>query len=90
MWHKKCRDRLMPKVNIRQLRDTRRLKAWLRAGKMVELRERDKLIGRIIAAPAPRARDTWPDFAALRKEIIGDRVLPGSDLLVEERERRRY
>ncbi|MFZ0960223.1 MAG: hypothetical protein WAO35_04905 [Terriglobia bacterium] len=29
----------MPNVNIRQLRDTRRLKAWLRAGKTVELRE---------------------------------------------------
>ena len=38
----------MPSVNIRQLRDTRRLKAWLRAGKTVELRERDKLIARIV------------------------------------------
>jgi len=38
----------MPSVNIRQLRDTRRLKAWLRAGKTVELRERDKLIAKIV------------------------------------------
>ena len=38
----------MPSVNMRQLRDTRRLKAWLRAGKTVELRERDKLIARIV------------------------------------------
>ena len=38
----------MPSVNIRQLRDTRRLKAWLRAGKTVELREREKLIARIV------------------------------------------
>lgn len=34
-----CHDGVMPNVNIRQLRDTRRLKAWLRAGKTVELRE---------------------------------------------------
>ena len=30
----------MPSVNLRQLRDTKRLKSWLRAGKIVELRER--------------------------------------------------
>ena len=38
----------MPSVNIRQLRDTRRLKAWLRAGKTVELRERDLVIAHIV------------------------------------------
>jgi len=35
-------------VNIRELRDTKRLKAWLRAGKTVELRERDEVIARIV------------------------------------------
>jgi hypothetical protein len=35
-------------VNIRQSRDTRRLKAWLRAAKTVELRQRDKLIAKIV------------------------------------------
>ena len=38
----------MPSMNIRQLRDTRRLKAWLRAGKTVELRERDRVIAQIV------------------------------------------
>ena len=38
----------MPTVNIRQLRDTKRLKAWLRSGKTVELRERDEVIARIV------------------------------------------
>ncbi|OLB31594.1 MAG: hypothetical protein DMG41_27730 [Acidobacteria bacterium] len=38
----------MPNVNIRQLRNTRKLKAWLRAGKTVELRERDMVIARIV------------------------------------------
>ncbi len=44
LWH----NYLMPSVNIRELRDTKRLKAWLRAGKTVELRERDELIARIV------------------------------------------
>jgi len=26
----------------------------------------------------------------LRREIIGDRILPGADLLIEEREKSRY
>ncbi len=77
----------MPSVNIRQLRDTKRLKAWLRAGKTVELRERDEVIARIVPQGAPPHPDDWPDFAALRKEIFGDRVLPGSDLVIKERGR---
>jgi len=32
----------------------------------------------------------WPDFEARAKAILGDRILPGSALLVEERERSRY
>jgi antitoxin (DNA-binding transcriptional repressor) of toxin-antitoxin stability system len=77
----------MPSVNIRQLRDTRKLKAWLRAGKTVELRERDKLIARIVPENQDRTPADWPDFEALAKVIIGDRVLPGSDIVIEERGR---
>jgi antitoxin (DNA-binding transcriptional repressor) of toxin-antitoxin stability system len=77
----------MPSVNIRQLRDTRRLKAWLRSGKTVELRERDQLIARIVPAKQEQSQVQWPDFEVLAKEIIGDRVLPGADLLIEERGR---
>ena len=77
----------MPSVNIRQLRDTRRLKAWLCAGRTVELRERDRVIARIVPEGTPPQSRVWPDFAALRREIIGDRVLPGADLLIEERGR---
>lgn len=77
----------MPSVNMRQLRDTKKLKAWLRAGKTVELREREKLIARIVPERASAAKGNWPDFEAMAKEIIGDRVLPGSDLLIEERGR---
>lgn len=78
----------MPSVNIRQLRDTRRLKAWLRAGKTVELRERNRLIARIVPEKEePKAQVEWPDFAARRKKIFGDRVLPGADIVIEERGR---
>jgi len=77
----------VPSVNIRQLRDTKRLKAWLRAGKTVELRERDEVIARIVPQASPRRPADWPDFAAMRKEIFGDRILPGADLVTEERGR---
>jgi antitoxin (DNA-binding transcriptional repressor) of toxin-antitoxin stability system len=76
----------MPNVNMRQLRNTRKLKAWLRAGKTVELRDRDKVIARIVPA-TQEATGELPDFAARRKNIFGGRVLPGADLLVEERGR---
>ncbi len=81
-----CHYVFMPSVNIRQLRDTRRLKAWLRAGKSVELRERDRVIARIVPEASPGHPRKYPDFAALRREIIGDRVLPGDDLLIEVRQ----
>lgn len=77
----------MPSLNLRQLRDTRKLKAWLRAGKTVELRERDRVIARIVPHNPERKKVPYPDFAAMRREIFGDRTVPGSDLLIEERGR---
>jgi hypothetical protein len=53
----------------------------------MELRERDEVIARIVpegSSPPPR---DWPDFEALRKEIFGERVLPGVDVVIEERGR---
>jgi antitoxin (DNA-binding transcriptional repressor) of toxin-antitoxin stability system len=72
---------------MRQLRDTRKLKAWLRAGKTIELRERDRVIARIVPQPSATERPPMPDFAALRKEIFGSRTVPGADLLIEDRGR---
>jgi antitoxin (DNA-binding transcriptional repressor) of toxin-antitoxin stability system len=77
----------MASVNIRQLRDTRRLKAWLRAGKTVELRERERVIARIVPAGRPHEPVEWPDFAARRKRLFGDRIMQGADLVIEERGR---
>lgn len=82
-----CHNHGMPNVNIRQLRDTRKLKAWLRAGKTVELRDRNKVIARIVPADQHEKTMKLPDFAARRKKIFGDRVLPGADIVIEERGR---
>jgi antitoxin (DNA-binding transcriptional repressor) of toxin-antitoxin stability system len=75
----------MPSVNIRQLRDTKRLKSWLRAGKTVELRERDRLIARIVPEKMEEKSVEWPDFETRAREILGDRVLP--NLILEDRGR---
>ena len=76
----------MPSVNMRQLRDTKKLKAWLRAGKTVELRERSRLIARIVPEREPTKKAVeWPDFAARAKEILGDRILP--NIILEDRGR---
>ncbi len=77
----------MPSVNIRQLRDTKKLKAWLRAGKTVELRERERVIARIVPQSEEKPPAQWPNFAARRKKIFGDRILPGADVVIEERGR---
>lgn len=77
----------MPSVNLRQLRDTRRLKAWLRAGNTVELRERDRVIARIVPEKSEEKPVKWPDFAARRKKIFGDRVLSIVDDLIRDRGR---
>ena len=77
----------MPKMNIRQLRDTKLLKAKLSAGQTVELFDRSRVIARIVPEGLPLPADKWPSFDSGRRQIFGDRVLPGSDLLFEERGR---
>ena len=77
----------MPSVNMRQLRDTRRLKAWLRAGKTVELRDRDQPIARIVPEKqqAKERSANWPDFEARARKMFGDRIFP--NVVLEDRGR---
>jgi antitoxin (DNA-binding transcriptional repressor) of toxin-antitoxin stability system len=77
----------MASVNIRQLRDTKRLKTWLRAGTTVELRERDRVIAHIVPEKQDEAPFKYPDFAARRKKIFGNRVLTAVDDLIKDRGR---
>ena len=78
----------MPSINLRQLRDTRQLKAWLKAGKTIELRERNNVLGRIVPEKQSAKPSEWPDFEAHRKRIFGDRVIPAVEMLIESREDR--
>ncbi len=88
MWHKLCHIDAMRSVNLRQLRDTRQLKIWLKAGETVQLRERDTVLGEIVPIkPAPRPVE-WPDFEARARKIFGDRIIPAVDMLIEDREDR--
>ena len=77
----------MTSVNIRQLRNTRRLKALLRSGKTVELRERNRVIARIVPDWPDQQPVKWPAFAARAKKLFGARILPGADIVIEERGR---
>jgi antitoxin (DNA-binding transcriptional repressor) of toxin-antitoxin stability system len=80
----------MPSVNARQLRDTRQLFAWLEAGEVVEIRKRNRVVGRIIPE-SPRIQPIdWPDFEARLKEHFGDRVLTPVADLIADRESSRY
>ncbi len=83
-----CHIMQMQSLNMRQLRDTKRLKSWLREGKTVELRERNRVIARIVPESHPTGPPAqWPDFAARRKKMFGDRVLPMVESLIKERGR---
>jgi len=83
-----CHTLVVPNVNIRQLRDTRKLKAWLRAGKTIVLRERNQVIARIVPEKPEHQRPVkYPDFAARARKIFGDRVFPGAKIVIEERGR---
>jgi len=75
-------------VNLRELRNTRQLKAWLRAGETVELRERDRVLARIVPERASRPPAEWPDFEARRKEMWGDRLFNNQEILDEIRDDR--
>jgi hypothetical protein len=76
----------MPSVNIRELRDSKQLKKWLREGKTVDLKERNRVIGRIVP-DHQEGPVQYPDFAARRKRIFGDSVLPAAEMLIKERGR---
>lgn len=89
MWHIMCHNGFtMPTVNMRGLRDTQQLKAWLRQGKSIELRDRNRVIGRIVPENEGAAAVEWPDFEARLKDIFGDLVFNVVDDLIKDREDR--
>ena len=83
-----CHIECMPSVNLRQLRDTHQLKAWLNAGKTVELREQNRKLAVIVPEKSPKSSVKWPDAAARRKRIFSDRTVPAVEILIQDRESR--
>jgi antitoxin (DNA-binding transcriptional repressor) of toxin-antitoxin stability system len=79
----------MESMTMRELRDTRKLEAKLQAGKIIELRKRNRAFARItpLSEPELAKKIEWPDFEARARKILGDRILPGADLLIEGRGR---
>lgn len=53
----------------------------------MELRDRDRVIAHIVPEKQDEKPVKWPDFAARRRKIFGDRILPGADIVIEERGR---
>jgi len=45
------------------------------------------VIARIVPQVSLPSASDWPDFEAIRKEIFGDRILTGADVVIEERGR---
>lgn len=86
VWHNKR----MPSINMRGLRDTKQLKAWLRAGHTVELRERDQVLGRIVPEAQKRKKPQTPDFKARAKRMFGDQTFEIVDWLIKDRWERPY
>jgi antitoxin (DNA-binding transcriptional repressor) of toxin-antitoxin stability system len=76
----------MPTMNMRQLRNTRQLESWLKAGETIELQKRNRLVARIvpIVAPAPKEK-VWPNFEARHKKLFGNRVLNAVDDFIKNR-----
>lgn len=80
---------MMQSITLRELRDTRKVKAWLRAGVPIEVRERNEVIGELVPRTLPNQRKVeWPDFAARRRAIFGDRTINAVEILIEERNSR--
>jgi hypothetical protein len=79
----------MQSITLRQLRDTRQVKAWLKAGVHIEVRERNLVLGDLVPRTPPRPQpDEWPDFEARARAIFGDRVIPIVEDLIRDREDR--
>lgn len=74
-------------MTLREIRDTKRLKAKLKAGRTIELKERSQPVAHIVPIRKTATEKEWPDFEGRLKEIFGDQVLPGADLLIDERGR---
>jgi antitoxin (DNA-binding transcriptional repressor) of toxin-antitoxin stability system len=68
-------------MTMRGLRDTRRLKALLRAGKSIKLQDRNQVVARIVPPQQSATATKLPDFEARHQKLFGDRVFDADDFL---------
>lgn len=60
---------------------------WIEEGETVELTKRGRIVARIVPAPPAKPRKfTVPDFAAIRREILGDNPPVHPSIVQEERD----
>lgn len=79
---------IMKSVTVRDLRYRfSEIEVRLRRGETVEIRKRKKLIARLL--PVRPKASAYPDFAALQKEIFGNKVVKvtGAELVAWARDR---
>jgi len=77
-------------MTLREIRDTKTLKAKLKAGRTLELKERNVPLAHIVPIRKKAAQKEWPDFEARAREIFGDRVLHVVDEFIKDRHRSRW
>jgi antitoxin (DNA-binding transcriptional repressor) of toxin-antitoxin stability system len=76
----------MTSASVRDLRyHFPEIEARLSKGETIAIRKRRKVIAHL--TPVRRKAEPYPDFAAIRKQIFGNKVVSttGTDLMVEER-----
>jgi antitoxin (DNA-binding transcriptional repressor) of toxin-antitoxin stability system len=83
----------MKSVSIRDLSsDSLRIEEMLRAGETIRLTRNRRVFARLVPDSEPESTQSpvkWPDFAARRKAIFGDRCLEvtGAEIVAMDRDR---
>lgn len=82
---------LMKTASVRDLRQNfPRIMAWIADGEQVVITMRRKIVARLIPEQLPlKRKPAAPDFAAISREIFGDRTFQG-DAMEIEREGYKY
>jgi antitoxin (DNA-binding transcriptional repressor) of toxin-antitoxin stability system len=79
---------IMKSATIRDLRyNFPEIEARLQKGEEIEIRKRKRVIARLV--PIRPKLEHYPDFAAIRKEIFGDKKVSqtGTELVAQDRDR---
>ena len=60
---------------------------WIEEGETVELTKRGRIVARIVPAPrVKKGKFTMPDFAAMRRKILGENPPVYPSIVQEERD----